>query len=134
MLPIIENIKNVEVKPSPIHGMGLFATKKISKHTLLCKLQGQRISREDYLRILKKGKSSNPNFFVEKYSLGNGDVAAMPFRTHYSYINHDDKCSIYSSLRKGVLYVYASKDIQENEEITDRYNLNNHIDVLSGFS
>lgn len=128
----IDNIENTIVKNSNIHGYGLFATKLIKKDTLLCILNGQIIKREEYSEFLKHSHFDK-KMFIEKYNINEEYIAAMPFRTKYSYINHDEYTNIKSEVKNKQLYVYANEDIEEGIEIVDIYNLRNHIDVLGGF-
>ena len=128
----VDNIKDTVVKHSSIHGYGLFTTKLIKKDTLLCVLSGQIIKREDYAKFLKYS-DYDKKLFIEKYNINEEYIAAMPFRTKYSYINHAEYTNIKSHVENNELYVYANEDIKEGVEIVDIYNLRKHIDVLGGF-
>lgn len=132
LMHIIDNIKNTEIKNSEIHNKGLFATKIIDAGTTLCILSGQKILKEDYLKLLKSNNYSQSNF-MEKYNLNENEIAVMPFRTKYSFINHSKYSNIESKVVDEKLYVYALFDIKKGEEILDTYNLEKHLDLLGGF-
>lgn len=129
---IIDNIKNTVIKNSTLHGKGLFATHSIEKDTLLCVLEGQVLTTKCYMELIAHGNYGR-NCFIEKYKIDDTHVAAMPFRTKYSFINHSDKPNVFSVLKDRKLYVYTSTNINPEDELVDTYNLNKHIDVLGGF-
>lgn len=86
----------------------------------------------DYQELVHLNKH-NVTYFIEKYKVNEQLVAAMAFRTKYSFINHHETPNIYSALHGSELHVYALRDILKGEELVDAYNLDKHIDVLGGF-
>ena len=129
----IQNIKNTVVKPSTVHGYGLFAVKDIPQNTLLCILTGQLMNKSDFASLIKS-KRYKKECFLEQHHLKNDLVMITPFRTSYSFINHNSEIShIYESYQDKAIKVYAKIDIKQGEEIFDTYNLNRHIDILKGF-
>lgn len=128
----IKNIKNTEVRKSSIHGWGLFATKEIAKNTLMCVLDGQVLSMIEYKEFINSEEYSK-KCFVEKVHLERDRVLAIPFRTQYSFINHDKKEMLTTTVKDDKVLIYAKKVISRGEEITSKYNLDTHIDVLKGF-
>ena len=130
----IKNIQDTVVIESPVHGFGLYAIKNIPKDTLLCKINGQIISHEDYVKFQSTALSKD--IFIEKSKILEDKYMAMPFRTSYSFINH---CQSISHIREefcqhsNTLLIYANMNICANEEILATYDLENHIDVLGGF-
>jgi len=132
----ISNIDNTEVRPSNIHGFGLFATDNIKNGTLLCELGGQLMTVEEYHRFLN-GETYSIYSFIEKSNTPSGNILARPFRTSYGFINHHpEHCDIVTEFcdTKSVVKVYANRDIPSGDEILDEYNLERHLDVLRGFS
>jgi SET domain-containing protein len=132
MVLIIDNIQHTCIRPSPVHGRGLFATRSLKKDGLLCVLSGQMISENDYQALIKQA-SLPRELFMEKFRIDESRIVITPFRTKYSYINHSNEPNIYSYLVGHNLHVFASVDINFGEEILDKYNLKKHIDVLGGF-
>lgn len=135
-LPIyINNIPNTKVEKSLVHGFGLFATKNIRKGTLLCKLSGQILDKKEYEKF-QSVHSDKKDFFVGKSTILNNKIFAVPFRTSYSFINHNSSISHIEEIfceKTNTLSVIAKIDIKKSEEIFDTYNLKNHIDILGGF-
>lgn len=131
----IENIPGTVVAKSKVHGWGLWSTTFIPQGALLCVIRGQILSLQDYERLYQSGEF-NRNHFVEKTMLPNGQVMAMPFRTSYGFINHnDDEYHIEEIFepQTGELKIFSRVDIPAGVEIFDRYNLAKHHDVLGGF-
>jgi len=128
----IDNIKHTTVKPSPLHGHGLFATHLIAKDTLLCILEGQVLTTQEYKALLASD-DHDLVYFMEKYKIDETHIAAIPFRTKYSYINHNSVANVYSILKGRKLYVYALTEIEVGAELVDTYDIKKHIDVLGGF-
>lgn len=131
----VQNIKHAVVKPSPIHGFGLFSIKPIKKGTLLCTLTGQILPKKIYEKFYDSGLPKE--IFIEKSSVLEDKVLAIPFRTSYSFINHSPFVSHIEEKfcdTTNQIFVYAKVDIKEGEEILGTYNLNHHIDVLGGFN
>lgn len=134
-LLFVENIDDTVVKPSDVHGMGLFACREFKKGTLLCTLTGQILPKEIYEKFSSSGLPKD--IFIEKSSVLEDKILAIPFRTSYSFINHHPLVSHIEEKfcnKTNQIFVYAKVDIKEGEEILDTYNLNNHIDVLGGFN
>jgi SET domain-containing protein len=129
----IKNFKDVEIFESPIHRFGLFATKDIPKGTLLGTLTGQIVSSKDYFDLMR---AYPKECFIEKIHLDDDYILAIPFRTHYSFINHSntEEMIYIKEIYEYAFSVYAAIDIPNNKEITSIYNLEKHIDILGGFN
>ena len=88
------------VKPSPIHGLGLFAAEFIPEGTVIGKLEGH-MTEEDGPYVL----------WIE-------DERGLHVTNDLRYINHaDDANAVYYD----DLTVGALRDIQPDEEITHNY-------------
>ena len=91
-LRTIDNIHSTEIRKSKIHGFGLYATAEIPAGTLLCFLEGQRISQKFHKEIYKSLKpeieSLGSYLFMECNYLADDYLLVRPLRTKYSYINH----------------------------------------------
>lgn len=88
---IINNIQHTEIRPSLIHGFGLFSTEAIGAGYALATLDGQIISHEFYqemrARLSLPGNSKESVFMEWNYVPGKRMLVRM-FKTKYSYINH----------------------------------------------
>ena len=86
--------QGVTIRESPIHGLGLYATEKLSKGTMLGVIHYPR--GEDYLRTPLGG-----------------------FGNH----SDDPNCTKMMMQEDGAWWVFAIKDIEPDEEITWKYTL-----------
>lgn len=104
-----------EVRPSRIHGTGVFARANIASETRVIEYVGERISKEESLRRRKKG-----NFFVfivtEDFDI-DGDVKWNPAR----FINHSCAPNCEARQEDGHIWIIALRDIQAGEELTFNY-------------
>ncbi len=109
------------LKPSPIAGVGVFVTHPIKKGTRLLVFSGAAPTRKIKMSEAKK----NPVLakFVEFFAVASGgwvycpaNFSAMPVGW---YLNHSDKSNAHHD--EGYRY-YASRDINEGEEVTINYN------------
>lgn len=132
---VLNNIPQGEIRPSHIHGYGLFALSDIPAGTVLCFMDGQIMSWVEYERSVKLIELFGINndqphpLFLEWNCLGTGSGVAgdwkdtmlmvRPFRTKYSLVNHSrtPNCEIqYNPLR-----LVTIKDITKDEEFTFDY-------------
>lgn len=80
MIPYkIDNIPDTEVKPSSIHGRGLYATKDFSEGKVLGYLDGQYVPWDVY-----NGRGQ----LEDEWNAVAGGVMLRTFRTKYYFINH----------------------------------------------
>ncbi len=115
---IIDNISHAEIRPSSIHGFGLFATEPISAGTILGVLDGQVIDWDEYDLIcssLSLPKQVKQNIFMEWNALSESVLLVRPLRTKYSFINHSRTPNVH--LEYHPLRVVVSRDLQEGEEL-----------------
>jgi SET domain-containing protein len=88
----------IERRRSRIHGWGVYATSKISKNTRIIDYAGQKISNQESLIDAGVG----------------GNVAR--------FINHSCRPNCYIDIKKGVIWIRASRTIRKGEELTYHYN------------
>lgn len=96
-----------EVKPSKIHGLGLFANTKISKGTVLGQLVGEPTQQDgDYVLWLD-------------------DEQGLEVTNDLRFINHapTPNAAYFDDLTVGTL-----RDIEPGEEITHNYGGNEHVE------
>lgn len=115
---IIDNITHTEIKPSTVHGFGLFATEPITEGTILGVLDGQVINWDEYDRIsaaLSLPSQAKENIFMEWNALAEDTLLVRPLRTKYSFINHSRTPN--TVLRRNPLRVVALRDLEAGEEL-----------------
>ena len=105
-----------EVKPSRIHGMGVFARADITTDTRIIEYLGEHVSKEESLRRRKGG-----NFFVfivtDKFDL-DGEVDWNPARL----LNHSCEPNCEAQFTDGRIWLVAIREIRAGEELTFNYN------------
>ena len=104
-----------EVKPSGIHGMGIFARVDIPAETQILEYVGERISKKESLRRRKEN-----NFFVfvvtNKFDL-DGAVDWNPAR----FINHSCAPNCEARMEDERIWIYAVRELRASEELTFNY-------------
>ena len=110
----------IEKRKSPISGAGVFATRRITKNTRVIHYAGEKISNKESLkrerRYIKKGHIwcfKLTNRTVIDAGVG-GNVAR--------FINHSCRPNCYIDIKKGVIWVRASRTIRKGEELVYDYN------------
>ena len=87
---IVDNIPDTDIKPSAIHGNGLFATRDFEAGEIIATLDGQVVNWPSYEQIKSTQPYGNDNddLFMEWNALSADTLLIRPFRTKYSFINH----------------------------------------------
>jgi hypothetical protein len=75
----IETITEVELRPSPIAGQGLFTLRPRAAGEVLCLLDGQVVDARKHPAVMEK---------LEWNALSPTQLLVRPLRTSYGYINH----------------------------------------------
>lgn len=102
-------------KPSPIHGIGAFATKRIHAGIRVIQYVGQRIGKQESLR---RCESSNSFIFsLNAHQDLDGNVSWNPAR----FINHGCEPNCNAELQHEEIWLIANRDIEPGEEITFNY-------------
>jgi uncharacterized protein len=105
--------RGIEIKPSNIDGKGCFATVRFAKGRKIAEYVGERISRREIARRIKKGKRRLYISGVDSYwaidaaRLGNGTQC----------INHSCEPNCYVKVIHGHILFFALRDIEPGEEI-----------------
>jgi len=107
--------KLTEVRPSPIHGKGLFATGTIAAGTRVIEYVGERISKAESLRRCQHGE--NHIFAVTGECDLDGNVSWNPGR----FLNHSCAPNCEAIHDSGRIWIVARRDIKEAEELTFNY-------------
>lgn len=118
---VADNIPNTVIQPSPIHGMGLFATALIHKNETLCQLDGQLVDWDSYdaATALQPFGQLSDDLFMEWNALAPDLLLIRPFRTKYSYINHSRTPNL--TRQSSPVAIVAMVDIQPGTELTLDY-------------
>lgn len=127
---VVDNIANTEIRPSTLHGNGLFAMTDIPPSVLLAVLDGQRITWDSLSLMLASqiyGQFSH-DLFMEWNVEDAGFLLCRPFRTKYSFINHsrDPNVCIEQESRERdpsrlTRRLVACKKIAQGDELTIDY-------------
>lgn len=106
----------VEARKSPIHGMGVFALKRIPKGCRIIEYKGQRVRWADHAA---EKRSHTELFHVSPTHVINpkrgGNIAR--------YINHSCAPSCEAILEDGRVHIYALRAIRPGEELFYDYSL-----------
>ena len=115
-----------ETKPSDIHGLGLFAKKKIPKGTIWWHARPQDvliITKEQFLKLDSSNKTPSMNDFIETlliYSYYERDLDTLIFCLDNSrFVNHSKDANSGVSEDENGFCAMALKDISPGEEITE---------------
>lgn len=117
-----------EVKPSKIHGLGLFAKKLIPKGTIWWHARPQDvliITKDQFLKLDSSHKSAKMENFMKSlltYSYYERDLDALIFCLDDSrFVNHSFDANSGASEDENGFCAVAQKDIKPGEEITEDY-------------
>jgi SET domain-containing protein len=103
----------LEIKPSPIHGLGVFAKQKILKDTKLSKFIGERYTYKEFAD--KYGKDRSYCYMARR---GNYILCAKEKRNLITYINESLTPNVFLYRFK----LIANRDIEQGEELFLHYN------------
>jgi SET domain-containing protein len=108
---------SVVVKPSPIHGKGVFAATDFQEGDVILRFDDSRLVTEENPR--REGESV---FYCERLPDGRVAYGQEPER----YTNHSCDPSAYIKEAGGVRYLAARREISAGEEITTDYSIDKH--------
>ncbi len=114
------------VKESQVHGSGVFAKKVIPKGTRIFEYKGLRVSKEDLATDLVKGLTSMI------YVLNLNETTAIDGErggNEARFINHSCSPNCEVMYFNEIPYIYAMKEILEDEELNFDYKLGFYEDV-----
>ncbi|HEV2764468.1 MAG TPA: SET domain-containing protein-lysine N-methyltransferase [Pyrinomonadaceae bacterium] len=112
------------VGPSAIDGKGCFATRHFARGRKIAEYEGERISRYEVARRLRRRRKHRVCAINNYWSL---DGAVGGNGTHY--INHSCAPNAYMKNLYGHILFFALRDIQPGEEITVDYVATYHPDT-----
>lgn len=118
---VVDNIDGSDIRPSAIHGHGLFATREVAGGAVLAELDGQHVAQasfEAFRRAQPYGGDSE-DLCMEWNALSVDELLLRPFRTKYGFINHSRTPNL--ELAHGPLRLVAARRIAAGEEFTLDY-------------
>lgn len=109
----------VAVRPSPVHGLGLFATRRVAAGEPLCDYRGERITKEESRRRTAAAPPGAPLFIValDDTTDLDGDIPDNPAK----HANHGCRANARLVAQDGALRLIADRDIAPDEEILFDY-------------
>lgn len=102
----------LEIRPSPIHGLGVFATKNLPDHRRLGEYTGVRYSLADFKA--KYGSDTRHCYIARR---ANYILCSKESRNFITYINESNEPNVYLNRRR----LYASRPIAAGEELLLQY-------------
>jgi len=102
----LQTIPHVEVRKSPIHGVGLFTLKPLANGHVLVRLDGQRVSIVEAPGVL---------FTLEWNALSQTELLVRGIRTSYGYINHSRTPNL--AIDPATQEIRAVREITASEEL-----------------
>lgn len=110
-----------EVRPSPIHGRGLFARSRLPARRKIGELGGERISQAEARRRARLHHS------IKIVELGDGTaIDASRKGNHFKYVNHSCAPNAFMRIAYGRLEFYTLREIRPGEELTCNYGETHH--------
>ena len=114
--------KSYELRRSPIHGTGVFATRRLRPGTRIIEYLGERIDQEEADRRYDDDAMAQHHTFlftVDDDEILDAGVGGNEAR----FINHscDPNCEAF--VEDGRIFIYAKKNIQPGTELTYDYKL-----------
>ena len=110
----------IERRRSKIAGWGVFATSAISKNTRIIHYGGEKISNTE---SLKRERRYIKNGHIWCFKLTNRTVIDAGVGGNVArFINHGCKPNCYIDIKKGIIWIRASRAIRKGEELVYDYN------------
>lgn len=107
---------DVEVKPSPIQGLGVFATRRC--------LVGQRIRRVNIVREVTPASPIREDAGERAEHCGYPDGKILLWGFPDRHVNHSCDPNAYELYEGDTIHIMARREIGAGEEITFDYNIN----------
>ena len=109
------------IRPSPIQGLGAFATERIVSGTRLIEYTGERMTPDEADRRYPDGADERHHtylFAIDDDVVIDAAVGGNDAR----FINHSCRPNCYIDIRDGIIWIRASKTIPKGAELTYNYN------------
>jgi len=112
----------VEVRRSNVHGLGVFAAKRISKGTRIIEYVGERVSHDEADRRYEEKDANDSHtflFIVDSKTVIDAGVDGNDAR----FFNHSCDPNCESTVEKRRVYIEALRDIDAGAELTYDYQI-----------
>lgn len=106
----LQTLASTEVRPSPIHGRGLFATGEFDAGSLLGVLDGQLVDAADHPAVIDA---------LEWNAVTTSTLLVRPIRTSYGFMNHSDQPNVV--IDPDARRLWARTSIAPGDELTIDY-------------
>jgi SET domain-containing protein len=113
----------LEIRPSRIHGWGVYALEPIPARRKVIEYTGEPISRRETKRRALSSKMIYL-FTLDKYWTLDGSVGG----SGAEYVNHSCNPNIYSVITRGHILYMSKRAIKRNEELTVDYHFAKDVD------
>ena len=114
--------KPVRVGKAPVHGKGVFATRKIRKGARIIEYTGERIPWKEAQELPPRDPENPYHTFF--FSLDDGNVINGAAGGNESrWINHSCEPNCETGERRGRIYVFALRSLEAGEELFYDYRL-----------
>lgn len=121
MLGTTPNDVFFEVRDSPVHGRGVFATRSIPAGTRLVEYTGRRLRADE---VDQRVQHPEDQFHTFLFSLGSGDfIDAAQGGSDARFINHSCEPNCDRVEEEGRIFIEALHDIAAGEELNYDYSL-----------
>src|ERR1700730_17477873 len=112
----------IEVRRSDVHGLGVFAAKRIPKGTRIIEYVGERVSHDEADRRYEEKDANESHTFlciVDSKTVIDGGVDGNDAR----FFNHSCDPNCESTVEKRRVYIEAVRDIESGAELTYDYQI-----------
>ena len=112
----------IEVRGSPLHGLGVFATRRISKGTRIIEYLGERVSHAEADRRYEDKEPGDAHtflFIVDTRTVIDAGVGGNDAR----FVNHACAPNCESVIENRRVFIDAVRTIQPGEELTYDYQI-----------
>lgn len=122
-----EEAPPIEVRESPLHGLGVFATARIARGARIIEYRGERVSHEEADRRYDHkhpGDSHTFLFIVDARTVIDAGVDGNEAR----FVNHSCEPNCESVIERGRVFIDAIRTIEAGEELTYDYQIQREAD------
>ena len=122
-----EEAPPIEVRESPLHGLGVFATVRIARGARIIEYRGERVSHEEADRRYDHkhpGDSHTFLFIVDARTVIDAGVDGNEAR----FVNHCCEPNCESVIERGRVFIDAIRTIEAGEELTYDYQIQREAD------
>ena len=117
----------IEVRSSPLHGLGVFARQRIRKGTRIIEYLGERVSHAEADRRYEDKDASDAHtflFIVDGRTVIDAGVAGNEAR----FVNHACEPNCESVIENRRVFIEAVRTIEPGEELTYDYQIQREVD------